>query len=79
MKRARADAQGSSIVRLNVGGKLYHTTRDTLSGSAFFLKLLEHDLDGDKDQDGDSEDRLTQQQYAISVTIVNHYFLTCFV
>ena len=38
------------IVRLNVGGKLFHTTRGTLSrNSGFFTSLLDHALEGDKD------------------------------
>jgi len=53
MKRARVDdAPRSSIVRLNVGGQLFQTTRETLYGSAFFRSLLEHAFDGDTDQDG---------------------------
>ena len=52
MKRARAsDPQLSSIVRLNVGGKVLHTSRDTLAASGFFASLL--DFDGlDTDADG---------------------------
>ena len=53
MKRARvSDAPRSSIVRLNVGGRTFQTSRETLYGSAFFRSLLEHDFDGDKDPDG---------------------------
>ena len=54
MKRARvADAPlRSSIVRLNVGGQFFQTSRETLYGSAFFTSLLEHDSNGDKHQDG---------------------------
>ena len=53
MKRARVDdAPRSSIVRLNVGGQMFQTTRETLCGSAFFRSLLEHGLDGDKDPEG---------------------------
>ena len=53
MKRARtADAPHSSIVHLNVGGRVFQTSRETLYGSAFFTSLLEHDFDGDKDPDG---------------------------
>ena len=52
MKRARAsDAPRGSIVRLNVGGKVLHTSRDTLAASGFFASLL--DFDGlDTDADG---------------------------
>ena len=54
MKRARRDdaPPRSSIVSLNVGGQIFHTSRETLNGSAFFRSLLEHDLDGDKDPEG---------------------------
>ena len=53
MKRARvADAPPrDSIVRLNIGGQIFHTSRETLYGSVFFRSLLEHDFDGDKDKD----------------------------
>ena len=51
MKRSRL-ADAPRIVRLNVGGKLFQTTRATLSGSAFFASLLDHALEGDQDQDG---------------------------
>ena len=52
MKRARAsDPPLSCIVRLNVGGKVLHTSRDTLAASGFFASLL--DFDGlDTDADG---------------------------
>ena len=52
-KRARiCDAPRDDIVRLNVGGKLFHTTRETLSrNSGFFASLLDFD-GGDKDADG---------------------------
>ena len=52
MKRARAsDSPLSNIVRLNVGGKVLHTSRDTLAASGFFASLL--DFDGlDTDADG---------------------------
>ena len=51
MKRARlSDASRSSFVKLNVGGKLLHTSRETLSASAFFASLLEFEgLDTDAD------------------------------
>ena len=52
MKRSRLADAPRSIVRLNVGGKLFQTTRDTLSGSVFFTSLLDHALEGDHDQDG---------------------------
>ena len=39
------------IVRLNVGGQLFQSSRETLSCSAFFSSLLEFD-GGDKDADG---------------------------
>ena len=52
-KRARVcDAPRDGIVRLNVGGTVLHTTRETLSGnSEFFASLLDFD-GGDKDADG---------------------------
>lgn len=52
MKRSRLADAPRGIVRLNVGGRLFQTTRATLSGSAFFTSLLDHALEGDQDQDG---------------------------
>ena len=51
MKRARASDVPRHIVRLNVGGKLFETTRETLRGSGFFASLLEFG-GGDKDEAG---------------------------
>lgn len=53
MKRARiTDAPGRDrIVRLNTGGQIFHTSRETLYGSVFFRSLLKFDFDGDKDKD----------------------------
>ena len=52
MKRPRAsEAHPSRVVRLNVGGKVLHTSRDALAASGFFASLL--DFEGlDTDADG---------------------------
>ena len=42
----------SSIVRLNVGGKHYDTTRDTLRSSAFFRPWLDGRFDMASDEEG---------------------------
>ena len=40
------------MVRLNVGGKVFQTSRETLSASGFFASLLDFDGDGDLDKEG---------------------------
>ena len=54
MKRVRvADVGPRDIVRLNVGGTLFQTSRETLSrSSGFFASLLDFDGEGDRDADG---------------------------
>ena len=52
MKRARVTSDAPRhIVSLNVGGKLFETTRETLRGSGFFSSLLDFG-GGDKDEAG---------------------------
>lgn len=56
MKRARVSCAPPprGIVRLNVGGMLFQTTRETLSGgSGFFASLLDFEGEGSKDENGD--------------------------
>ena len=52
MKRARVSDGPRNTVRLNVAGKLFQTSRETLSASVFFASLLKFDGDGDLDADG---------------------------
>ena len=39
-------------MRLDVGGKIFQTSRETLSASGFFASLLDFDGDGDLDKEG---------------------------
>ena len=53
MKRARvSDGPRNNMVRLNVGGKVFQTSRETLSASGFFASLLDFDGDGGLDKEG---------------------------
>ena len=52
MKRARLSDAPRDIVRLNVGGKLFHTSRETLSRSGFFTSLLDFAGGDSEDADG---------------------------
>ena len=52
MKRARVSDAPRDIVRLNVGGKFFHTSRETLSRSGFFSSLLDFAGGDNTDADG---------------------------
>ena len=53
MKRARlGDGTARETIRLNVGGRLFETTEQTLSRSPFFVSLLSGGFGEDRDEAG---------------------------
>ena len=53
MKRARlGDGTARETIRLNVGGRLFETTPQTLSRSPFFVSLLSGGFGEDRDEAG---------------------------
>ena len=51
MKRARDDV--GQVVKLNVGGKVFHVTTETLSGMSFFAPLVEGRFPWSLNEDGE--------------------------
>ena len=52
MKRQRPSNGTREVLRLNVGGRLFHTTPETQSRSPFFAALLGNSFGVDRDEDG---------------------------
>ena len=62
----------TSIIHLNVGGKLFATTRETLQGAGFFTPWLAGRFDMACDEDGnvfiDRDGHLSAHEYSRSGT-----------